>query len=239
MVPEVHTIPGFRFRRFRRFVLGGALVLFAGTGLRVDAQKLSPADLAARITGSWTINLALSPSVKPPGRSGPGRSGAGLPPGAAYTVAGIAPPPQRGRGGGDAPTPSGPGDLTPEERAELSAMNLIEQLAPAITIKATAETASITGQRGEQSCAINGKSTKVDLSGARIDMKCRWDKDLLRQEFSSTRTRLTRTWGIDEHGHLVVKSRVETYGQSAKEATAVFDRAGIGDRVSEEGSSYP
>jgi hypothetical protein len=229
MVLEVLKVPGFGSRTVRRFVLAGSLVLFAA-GLRVDAQKLSPAELASRITGSWTINLALSPSVKPAGRSGPGRSGGGLPPGAAYTVSGIAPPPpQRGRGGGnDAPSPSGPGDLTPEERAELTAMNQVEQLAPAITIKATAETASITDSRGEESCAINGKSAKVDLSGARIDMKCRWDKDSLRQEFSSTRTRLTRTWGIDTNGHLVVKSRVETYGQSAKEATAVFDRAGGG-----------
>ena len=222
MVPEV---PGFG-----RSVFAVVLVLIVAVGLHVDAQKLSPAELASRITGSWTINLALSPSVKAPGRSGPGRSEAQLPRGAAYAVSGIAP--QRGRGGGgsDAPTPSGPGDLTPEERAELAAMNQIEQLAPTMTIKATAESASITDQRGEQSCTINGKSAKVDLSGARIDMKCRWDKDVLRQDFSSTRTRLTRTWGIDENGHLIVKSRIETYGQSAKEATAVFDKTGTGDR---------
>jgi hypothetical protein len=226
MVSEVLKVPAFG-----RSVLAGTVVLIAGGGLQLDAQKLSPADLATRMTGSWTINLALSPSVKPPGRSGPGGSGTGLPPGAAYTVSGLAPlAPQRGRGGGnDAPSPSGLGDLTPEERAELNAMNQIEQLAPAITIKATAETVSITDQRGEQNCAINGKSAKVDLSGAHIDMKCRWDKDVLRQEFSSTRTRLTRTWGVDEKGHLVVKSRIETYGQSAKEATAVFDKTGAGD----------
>lgn len=40
------------------------LVLFVAGGVRVDAQKLSAADLAARMTGSWIINLALSPSFR-------------------------------------------------------------------------------------------------------------------------------------------------------------------------------
>jgi hypothetical protein len=192
---------------------------------------LSGAELASRITGSWTINLTLSPSFKPSGRSGPGRAGGGVPRGAAYAVSGIAA--QRGRGGGGGnnyPSPSGPGDLTPEARAELNALTQIEQLAPALTIKATAETASFTDQRGEQRCAINGKTAKVNLFDAHIDVKCRWDKDALRQEFSSTSTKVTRTWGLDENGHLVVKSRVETYGQSPIEAVAVFDRTGTGEQ---------
>src|SRR6516165_8736195 len=100
MVPEVPKVPGFGFRGFRRSVPAGsvlvgsvfawALVLIGGTGLRVNAQKLSGAELASRITGSWTINLTLSPSFKPSGRSGPGRAGGGVPRGAAYAVSGIA-----------------------------------------------------------------------------------------------------------------------------------------------------
>src|SRR5262245_17570512 len=98
--------------------------LLALPTLAAHAQKTPAADAAERMSGAWTINRELSPSFKPSGRSG-GRAG-----GAAYAIGGLA----AQRGGrsnspnpASEPTPSAPGDLTPTERAELSAMQQVEQ----------------------------------------------------------------------------------------------------------------
>jgi hypothetical protein len=181
----------------------------------IAAQKSTPADVAGQLSGKWTINTTLSPGFK----AGRGRAG-----GADYALGGFGM--QRGRGGGGASdtTMSGPGDLTPTERVERTAMAQVEQLAPAITIKATADTATFTDQRGEQTCAINDKTVKTDMFDAHVNVKCRWNKSALQQEFSTTRTKLTRMWAVDENGRLVVKSRLEDIGRSPVELSAVYDR---------------
>ena len=188
-------------------------VLLAAT-LPLHAQKTSPADTAARLSGRWTINRSLSPSVGGRGRSGPPPSR-----GAGYRPAALL---QRGGGGGVA---SGSGDLTPAELAERTAMRQFLQIPPEVTIKATADTVSFVDVRGEQTCAIDGKSTPVDLPDVKISTKCRWDKQQLRQEFAATRSKVTRTWSVDDTDHLVIKARVEAIGQDVTEATAVYDRA--------------
>lgn len=192
------------------------LIVVLGAATLMAAQTSTPADVARQLSGTWTINTALSPGF----RAARGRAG-----GAKYAVGGFGV--QRGRGSGSGasdPTPSAPGDLTPPERAERTAMVQIEALAATITIKATAETASLIDQRGEQTCTIDGKTVKIDMFDARVNVKCRWNKSLLQQEFSTTRTKLTRTWGVDENGHLVVKSRLEDLGRSPVELSAIYDR---------------
>lgn len=182
-------------------------------------QKLPAAEAAERLSGTWTINRELSPSFRPSGRSG-GRSG-----GAAFAVAGVGF--QRGRGGGsNGPNalPTAPADLTPEERAEQSAMRDVEQIAPSITLRVTPDTFSVVDQRGEHTCAVNGRSAKLDVSGAKIDVKCHWNKQTLQQEFSGTRRKLTRSWSVDDSGRLVLKIRSEGVGLRAVEAAAVYDR---------------
>jgi hypothetical protein len=181
------------------------------------AQKAGPADVAARLTGTWTINRALSPALKGPGRAGAGRGGSAYALGAAAAQRG-------GRGGGASDTtPSSAADLTPAELAERQAIQQVEQIAPSITIKASAESASIVDPRGELTCAVNDKNAKVETFGAPLALKCRWDKQQLRQEFSATRSKLVRTWEVNDSDHLVLKIRIE--GVSAGEATAVFDRS--------------
>ena len=193
-----------------------ASLLLCSTSIH-GQQKTGADDTAERISGSWTINRDLSPLFKPSGRSG-GRSG-----GAAYAIGGFVP--QRGRGnGGNEPTPSTSGDLTPAERAEQSAMHQIEQIAPALTITATAASFSLVDQQGEQTCAIDDKSAKVPLFGATVSVKCRWNKQVLQQEFSTTRNKVTRSWSVDDSGRLVVKTRIEGINQRAVEAAAVYDR---------------
>src|SRR5262245_58940905 len=102
--------------------VASALVLGAITfGGGLSAQKASPADVAAKMSGTWTINRELSPGFAAPS-GGRGRRGAG----AAFALAGMAG--QRrgsvpGGGGGD-----GPGDMTPEELAGMEAMRQIQQI---------------------------------------------------------------------------------------------------------------
>jgi hypothetical protein len=196
-----------------------ASIVFSPAAIHAQ-QKTPAAEAAERMSGTWTINLNLSPSFKPSGRGGRGS-------GVAYTVGGFVP--QRGRGNGTSPgsepTPSAAGDLTPAERAEQTAMHLIEQIAPTITVKATADTFSIVDPRGEQTCAINDKSAKLEMFGAKVTAKCRWTKLALQQEYSTTKSKLTRTWSLDEAGHLVVNTRVDGQGQRTLEAAAVYDRS--------------
>jgi hypothetical protein len=169
------------------------------------------------MSGTWTINLGLSHAVSP-GRSNGGRSGGG----ARYAIAGTAF--QRGGGGGGGGGDAS-SDLTPEEMAERTAMRQIQQIAAKITIAASAESFSITDDRGTQTCAANGKSEKTQMFNVSMGVKCRWDKDRLRQEFSTTRSKLIRTWALDDAGRLLLKGKLEGIGQNTPEATAVFDRA--------------
>lgn len=194
-----------------------AASLVLGTTAIHAYQKTPAAETAERMSGSWTINRDLSPSFSP-GRSG-GRSG-----GAAYMTVGFVAQRGRGAGPGGEPGPSGPGDLTPAERADQVAMRQAEQIAPTLTIRATADTFSVVDPRGEHTCAINDKSAKMDLFGAKVSAKCRWNKLTLQQEFSFTKSKLTRTWSVDESGRLVVKTRSEGQGLREVEAAAVYDR---------------
>jgi hypothetical protein len=120
--------------------------------------------------------------------------------------------------------PTGPGDLTPEELAGQAAIRQLQQIAPQITIKASADSITFADTRGEQTYAIDGKTTKLDVAGARINVKTKWDKQALRQDFSNTKTNLVRTWELDDSGHLLMKARLESMTLNTVEVKAVFDR---------------
>jgi hypothetical protein len=200
----------------RGVAVGLALgVMTVGGGL--SAQKASPADLAAKLSGTWTINQELSPGFAAP--AGRGRRGGGS---ALFAIAGIAGQ-RRGSlpGGGDA---NGPADLTPEEMAGMQAMRELQQIAPTITIKATAETVTFADARGEQAYPINDKNTTIDVGAAKITAKNKWDKATLRQEFSNSKSKLIRTWEVDENKRLVLKAKLESMTLMSTEVKAVFDR---------------
>jgi hypothetical protein len=201
--------------------IAAAAAIVAAAAIPAAGQKPSVGDVASQLSGTWIMNRALSPAFTP-GRSNGGRGG-----GTAYAVAGTSF--QRGGrgssgGGGDA-LPSSSADLTPEELADRTAIRQMQQVAAKIMIAATAERFSLTDERGEQACTVTGKNEKTQMFGVAVGVKCRWDKDKLRQEFSTTRSKLIRTWGLDDSGRLVLKGKVEGIGQNSPEATAVFDRA--------------
>jgi hypothetical protein len=191
----------------------GAMTFAGG----LSAQKASPADLAAKLSGTWTINQELSPGFAAP--AGRGRRGGGGP---SFAIAGIAGQrPGSVPRGGDA---NGPGDLTPEEMAGIQAMRQLQQIAPTITIKATAESVTFADPRGEQTYTINDKNSTIDVAGSKITAKNKWDKATLRQEFSNSKSKLIRTWEVDDSNRLVLKAKLESMTMMSTEVKAVFDR---------------
>ena len=203
----------------------GAIAV-TGTGLIVGAvaQKLTPAEVAARLSGTWTINRELTSGFNAAGRRG-GRGGGGnlsiggnaarFGPTASYAQ----------RGGGTGPsTASDMSDLSPAERAEMAAMRELQQLAEVITIKATAEQVAFEDARGQRIYAIDNKNTKITVAGSEVNTKSRWDKAILRQEFSTPSSKLIQTWEVDENGRLVLTAKVESLRLMTPEQKAVFDR---------------
>jgi uncharacterized protein YnzC (UPF0291/DUF896 family) len=193
-----------------------SLVAAAVSGdLTSAGQKLSPQDLAGKLSGTWVLNRDLSTGFGRPA----GRRGAAELLGARFSAAGLAA--QRGGGGG---APADASDLTPEQRAEQAAMRELQQIAPRIEIKATPESITVIDARGERTYAVNDKSAKIEVAGGHVSVKSKWDKDVLKQEFSNTQAKLTETWGLDEAGRLVLSAKVESMTLRTPEQRAVFDR---------------
>ena len=201
------------------FAVAVAIAAF-GFAASVAAQKLSPADAAARLSGTWTLNRELTQGFRAPGGrpGGPGRGGASFS-AAAPTFA-----PQRGGGGGAANSPS---DLSPADLAAQAAMRQLLQLPDEITINATADKITFIDVRGERSYATDGKNVKVTIAGAEVSTKSKWDKSALKQEFStasSNSQRLTQTWDVDNDGRLVLTAKLESLRLMTPEQKAVFDK---------------
>jgi hypothetical protein len=208
----------------RRAITGmAAMALIAAVALCMDVmaagQKLSPQDLAGKLSGTWILNRELSTGFgRPSGR----RGGAELlrP---RFATAGLAGQRGGGRGGGGG-APSDASDLTPEQRAEQAAMRELQQVAPQIEITATADSITFIDARGERTYAVNNKSVKIDVAGAQVSVKSKWDKDTLKQEFSNTQAKLVETWALDDAGRLVLTAKVESMTLRTSEQKAVFDR---------------
>jgi hypothetical protein len=200
----------------------------------VKAQKL-PQDLAGKLSGTWVLNRGLSSGF---GASGPGRGGGPPSPGLRrpsplFATAGVA---QRGGGGGRGglSTPSDATDLTPEQRAEQAAMRQLQQLDERITIKASADAVTFTDARGERTFAVNDKTSNIDVGGSSVRVKSKWDKNVLKQEFSNPQAKLVRTWGLDDKDRLVLTAKIESLslGVGVDSLTRIVtpDRKAVFDR---------
>jgi hypothetical protein len=179
----------------------------------VTAQNRTPAEAAEKLTGTWVFNKELSKGFSTPGArpGGPGR-------GALFAVA---PAYGQGRGGGQA---SGAGDLSPAELADMAATRQLQQIADQIIIKASADKIAFADTRGEREYAIDGKNARIKVGDAEVTVKSRWDKGVLRQEFSTTQNKLTQTWDVDQDGRLVLVAKLESLRLRTPDQRAVFDR---------------
>ena len=182
------------------------------------AQKSTPADVAAKLTGTWKVNRELSPSLGRGRGRGGGQAEAGQP---RLVLASFQRGGGGGRGGADV---SSPQDLTPEEAANRAAAQSLQQIPELLTIEATADSITFKETRGTFTYPINNKGIKVDIGAAKVDVKTKWDKTTLRQEFNTTQQKVMKAWDVDENGRLVLKLRLESMTMSSAEAVATFDK---------------
>jgi hypothetical protein len=198
--------------------MGGAAVVMTMVAAGVHAQKPQPADIAAKMSGTWKINRELSPSVKPPA---PPRGGGMANAGGARLV--LASMQRRGGGGGGGGVTTN-ADLTPEVLAARAAIRELQAVPEVVTVKATAQTIAFSDPRGERAYDINGKNAKMDVNGTSLSVKTKWDKENVRQEFSTPEMKLVKTWGLDDSGHLVLTMRIESMTLNTADTKAVYDR---------------
>lgn len=212
-------------------------VLVAGWAVDVSAvasakgEARQPADAAAKLSGTWVLNRELSKGFGAPvrGRREPANMPAGRPrSGALFAASATAAPsgtvsavPQRGGGGGGS---SDATDLTPEQRAEQAAMRALQQIEARITIKASADAVTFIDSRGEHTFAVDGKTGEMMVASSPVKVKSKWDKQVLKQEFTNPQAKLVETWSIDGADHLVLTAKVESLKFITPERKAVFDR---------------
>jgi hypothetical protein len=200
-------------------------MLFAGSAPDLSAEASAKAearrpgqDPASKMSGTWVLNRELSTGFGARGRGGrrsssPRRTGAlfGATPMAAA---------QRGGAGGS----GDPSDLTPEQRAEQAAMRQLQQIDARITIKAAADSVTFVDSRGERTYAVSDKASEILVSGSPVKVKSKWDKQVLKQEFTNPQAKLVETWIVDGSDHLVLTAKLESMTLVTPERKAVFDR---------------
>jgi hypothetical protein len=201
------------------------VVVIVACAWSVLAQEGTPADVGAKISGNWKLNLELSPSVTAPGSSGGrGRSRGG---GASLAV-GLAPLQRgggRGGGGGGEPGADGGGaEMPPEEIVAQRVLQAFQQVPTEVTIAATAASVSFKDPSGQGTFAIDGKTVEITVEGSKIKVKSKWERAALKQEFSTSRRKVIRSWGLDAAGHLILAMKVESMMMNTIGTRAVFDR---------------
>jgi hypothetical protein len=216
-----------QFRKTSVAMAAAAALCVAFVGTTVGAQKMTPADVAAKFTGTWIMNKDLS-QVPGGGGGGAARSG-GAKPLMAVGFAGVPGAPQRGGGGGGGGQTGGGGsEVSAADRAGAAALLALQGLATNLTIKATADSITFTDARGDRTYPITGKSIKLDVGGgAMLNALAKWDKMMLKQEFFYGETHINQNWELNEAGNrLNFKMQILNMSNTnpPKEAKIVYDK---------------
>jgi hypothetical protein len=208
-----------------RIVVMAAVVGMSAAALL--AQRPTPAQLAASFSGRWVMNMELSPQFRPPaarqgaaGLSGVPRQGLRSP------VSSLAALPQRGGRGGGGGGGAAAANTDPEELAGQQAIRGMQAVAQTIEIAATADSVTFTDPRGVRSYVVNDKSSTIQVDGAPIRTKSKWDRSTLKQEFIFGETRVSHEWALNEAGNRIeFMMRVDNFsGGVGRQAKAVYDK---------------
>ena len=188
---------------------------------RLAAQGVGPREMAARLTGVWKLNVDLTPASPKPGR---GRAFAG---GVAGSFAALLSAVQRGGRGGDRGGGDGRGEssapLMPAEVAAQAALSILHEVPIEIRIEASAEAVTFRDPRGEWHFKIDDRNSTMEVPGGTLRTRSKWDRGVLRQEFSSAQRALVKTWSIDANDRLLLVEKIESITFKS-ESKAVFDR---------------
>lgn len=205
----------------------GAAIVLALASTVTSAQRATPADVAAKFTGTWKINFELSPRFAPRGGGGGGaRTGGPGQPLMARSMSGSLGQSrpaafQRGGGGG------GGAQANPEEMAGNAAIRSLQQVPDSVTIKATADSVTFVDARGERTYAVDNKNNKITVNGATLTTKSRWDRNTLKQEFVFGESRVSHDWELNNEGTRINFKMLVTSMSNlgpGTEAKAVFDK---------------
>ena len=71
---------------------------------------------------------------------------------------------------------------------------------------------------------INDKTSEMFVSSSPVKVKSKWDKQVLKQEFSNLQAKLVQTWSVDGSDRLVLTAKLESLRLITPERKAVFDR---------------
>jgi hypothetical protein len=198
-------------------LLAGVLAMAASLTADVLAQRATPAELAARVTGNWRINLDLSPQFRPTGRQG--ASAAPVVPRALGGLPLLAVQ----RGGGGAPAAS----ADPRILAGQRAIRGLQQVPDVTAIEATAERVTFKDMRGERTYDVNNRSVRTEVGdGAEITVRSRWNNNALQQEFVFDETRVTHIFEVNAEGtRITFTLRLDNFsGTPGSQARAVYDK---------------
>lgn len=201
--------------------LAGLALLVGAMATPMAAQRITPAELAAAISGTWKMNIDLSPQFRPPAQ----RQGLLAPAfGAARPSAALAL--QRGgRGGRGGGAPAGPPD--PRQLAGQAALRSLQQVADTMTIAATVDSVTFTDPRGARTYAIDNKTHRLEVGeGAEITQKSRWDGRALKQEFIYDETKISHTYELNrEANRIEFTMRIDNFsGGVGRQAEGVYDK---------------
>jgi hypothetical protein len=183
------------------------------------AQNAGPKEVGAKLTGGWKLNVELTPTSATPGRGGFADD-------IARPFAALVSVQQRGgRGGGGGGTgrDEASARLPAAEVAAQAALSILHEVPLELHIEASADAIMFRVPRGEWRFTIDGKSSTMEVPGATLRTRSRWDHGQLRQEFSTAQRGLVKTWSIDANDRLVLVEKIEslTFRSQSK---AVFDR---------------
>ena len=207
-------------RSMRMLTAAGGVAILALTAGPL-AQEGTPAEVAAKISGTWKLNLELSPALPPPGRGGRGRSGGGE----LFAIGLTSPQRGGGRGGGGGREGGEAAiETPPEEIAAQRVLRAFEQVPTDLTIAASPASVSFKEASGTGTFAVDGKTVELNVEGSKIKVKTKWDKAALRQELWSTRRKVTRSWMLDASNHLVLMMKMESLMAYTIDRRAVYDR---------------
>ena len=195
--------------------LVGAALALAGVTAGARLQKLTPAEAATRLSGTWVLNRELTSGFNAPGRRG-GGAAVGLLHGSMAPAVG-----QRGAGPS---TASDASDMSAGERRGDDGHARAAAAGRGHHHQGDAGTGRVRGARGQRSYTLDGKNVKVTVAGAEVSTKSRWDKAVLKQEFSTASSKLMQTWDVDENGRLVLVAKVESLRLTTPDQKAVFDK---------------